>query len=414
MDQSITLSALAIEREEQSKYVDDEAGDDAFELYLTAIATLMHALPSMSCFVHEIFCFSAALVSFYLTLLCLIVIDLVETCDPLRREAFESQLRSFLDDNHLGPTDKDSNSSDKKLRRSRRRRHRHHREQATSLIDHYSSTTWLEDGKSVAKKSPNPSDSKRSRRHRRGHQRTPSDTLGNTIINTAVESAIRLKQSPIPDVIRTCFRVSGVVLAKVDERFHLQEKAWQISKQSIEKAIELDKQYAIHEAVTETFFATVTGLVKAGIAYKETPSYATVRASLPSNQAALPPSPFINSGKKSAPKYGSMLSMPSVLRRRYSIIEEEEEEEVQDRRKAFEGQDLESDEYDSEDSTESSSSCFSSEISCRSSSSSMSDLEGEGAIEMDPYADIRNKVDLFMALKGAASLFLGSGQLANK
>lgn len=210
--------------------------------------------------------------------------------------------------------------------------------------------------------------------------------------------------------------MSGVVLAKVDERFHLQEKAWQISKQSIEKAIELDKQYAIHEAVTETFFATVTGLVKAGIAYKETPSYATVRGSLPSNQAALPPSPSRNSEKKSAPKYGSMLSMPSVLRRRYSIIEEEEEEEVQDRRKAFEGQDLESDEYDSEDSTESSSSssCFSSEISCRSSSSSMSDLEGEGAIEMDPYADIRNKVDLFMALKGAASLFLGSGQLANK
>lgn len=46
VDQSITLAALALEKEELSKTIDDEAGDDAFELYLAAIATLMHALPS--------------------------------------------------------------------------------------------------------------------------------------------------------------------------------------------------------------------------------------------------------------------------------------------------------------------------------------------------------------------------------
>ncbi|KAG0334285.1 hypothetical protein BG000_008468 [Podila horticola] len=389
VDQSITLSALAIEKEEQSKYVDDEAGDDAFELYLAAIATLMHALP-------------------------------IETCDPLRREAFESQLRSFLDDNHLEPTikDRDNNSSDKKLRRSRRRRHRHHRDQATSLINHYSSTT-VPDAKTAPKQPPYPDS--RSRRRRRGHQRSSSG-LGNTIINTAVESAIRLKQSPIPDVIRSCLRISGTVLAKVDERFHLQEKAWQLSKQSIEKAIELDEQYAIHEAVTETFFATVTGLVKAGIAYKEAPSYATTRASLsPSNHAVLPP-PSRNSVK--ATKYGSLLSMSSVLRRRHSIIEEEEEEEAQERGQAYAGQDLESDSYDSEDSTDSSSSsCFSTENSSTSGSMSpMGDMDGAslrsglgGTIDMGPYADqVRQKMDLFMALKGAATLFLGSGQLANK
>ncbi|KAG0039006.1 hypothetical protein BGZ82_010012 [Podila clonocystis] len=384
VDQSITLSALAIEKEEQSTYVDDEAGDDAFELYLAAIATLMHALP-------------------------------IETCDPLRREAFESQLRSFLDDNHLEPTNKerDNSSSDKKLRRSRRRRHRYHRDQATWLIDHYTPTT--PDTKTAPK---HPSLDSRSRRRRRGHQHSSSG-LGNTIINTAVESAIRLKQSPIPDVIRTCLRVSGAVLAKVDERFHLQEKAWQISKQSIEKAIELDEQYAIHEVVTETFFATVTGLVKAGIAYKETPSYATTRASLPPpNQAAL----RLSRNSVKAAKSGSMLSMPSVLRR-YSVIEEEEEEDDQARRKAFTGQDLESDGYDSEDSTESSSSsCFSSETSSTSGSvSPMGDMDGnslgwglEGTIDVGPYTDqVRQKMDLFMALKGAASLFLG-GQLANK
>ncbi|KAG0083220.1 hypothetical protein BGZ93_006490 [Podila epicladia] len=392
VDQSITLSALAIEKEEHSKHVDDEVGDDAFELYLAAIATLMHALP-------------------------------IETCDPLRREAFESQLRSFLDDNHMEPTnkDKDNNSRDKKLRRSRRRRHRYHRDQATWLIDHYSSTT-VHDSK-TAPHQPSSPDS-RTRRRRRDHRRS-SAGLGNTIINTAVESAIRLKQSPIPDVIRTCLRISGAVLAKVDERFHLQEKAWQISKQSLEKAIALDEQYAIHEVVTETFFATVTGLVKAGIAYKETPSYGTTRASLPPSNHAAPPPTSRNRVKPA--NSGSMLSLPSVLRRRHSIIEEEEEEEVQERRKAYVGQELESDGYDSEDSTDSSSSsssCFSSEDSSTNGSvSPMGDMDGaslgwglEGTIDVGPYADqVRQKMDLFMALKGAASLFLGSGgQLANK
>ena len=46
IDQSITLATLAIEKEDLSKTMDDEAADDAFELYLAAIATLMHSLPS--------------------------------------------------------------------------------------------------------------------------------------------------------------------------------------------------------------------------------------------------------------------------------------------------------------------------------------------------------------------------------
>ncbi|KAG0279857.1 hypothetical protein BGZ95_012083, partial [Linnemannia exigua] len=70
IDQAITLAGLAIEKEEFSKTMDDEAADDAFELYLAAIATLMHSLP-------------------------------IETCDPLRREAFQSQLRGFLDEHQL-------------------------------------------------------------------------------------------------------------------------------------------------------------------------------------------------------------------------------------------------------------------------------------------------------------------------
>lgn len=46
IDQSITLASLSIEKEDLSKTMDDEAADDAFGLYLAAIATLMHSLPS--------------------------------------------------------------------------------------------------------------------------------------------------------------------------------------------------------------------------------------------------------------------------------------------------------------------------------------------------------------------------------
>ncbi|KAG0334853.1 hypothetical protein BG004_000242, partial [Podila humilis] len=331
IQQAMTLSVLAVQKEELSRAIEDEAGDDAFELYLASISTLMHALP-------------------------------IETCDPLRREAFIAQLRDFVDD-HQGLVEDPAtpNIRSKKLRRHARRRQRHYSNQAMSLVQHHASLDTVTPGqpqqqplqpqlsrqqqrqqrqqkeqehRALRQKSqgdrkssatstiapPSPPNSavatsaaaaakvtksKRSsrsrrqsgRRHHHHHELSDDDEdlpeisgsvsslqnnannannnggLGDSIINTAVHSAIRLKQSPIPDVVKTCLRTSKVILSKVDERFHLQEKAWELSKQSIERAIELDEQYAIHEAVTETIFATVTGLVKAGIAYKETPSY---------------------------------------------------------------------------------------------------------------------------------------------
>ncbi|KAI1315663.1 hypothetical protein EDD11_000556 [Mortierella claussenii] len=356
MQQAMTLSILAMQKEEESKAMDDEAGDDAFELYLAAINTMLHALP-------------------------------FETCDPLRREAFETQLRDFLEDqlessssiqhnNHISGDE--SSSTSKRLRRRRRRRHRQHHEHASTLIQQHTAATTanadlsereaaallqqqqkmkqqqrqqrreqhlkeqqalkklqtqtqLEKKEKKEKKEKEKEETKgrqqgnmgsvvaaapwsgqaskshsqtssrrRYHRHRRGqnHQQQGLDHdssralnnpnssppasgaggIGDTIISTAVHSAIRLKQSPIPDVVKSCLRTSKTIFHKVDERFHLQDKAWELSKQSIEKAIELDEQYAIHEVVTETMFATLTGLVKAGIAYKETPSYTAVKA----------------------------------------------------------------------------------------------------------------------------------------
>jgi hypothetical protein len=45
VQQAMTLAALAVQKEELSKSMDDEASDDAFELYLAALSTMLHALP---------------------------------------------------------------------------------------------------------------------------------------------------------------------------------------------------------------------------------------------------------------------------------------------------------------------------------------------------------------------------------
>ncbi|KAF9952419.1 hypothetical protein BGZ70_000605 [Mortierella alpina] len=394
VDQSITLAALAVEKEELSKTIDDEAGDDAFELYLAAIATLMHALP-------------------------------IETCDPLRREALELQLRNFLHDNELESLDNEVDS--KERRRLRRRRHRQHRDQASSLIHEHSLAPH--ERNSTNHQSQDPAKSSRARRkdHRSRRQRKsdgsadPGPTLGDTIISTAVESAIRLKQSPIPDVIRTCFKASRIVLSRVDERFRLQERAWELSKQSIEKAIELDEQYAIHELVTDTLFATVTGLVKAGIAYKETPGYGSGKslaieqplvkdASAPAHETERLRSPQTVINKKAL--------FSTVPGRRYSVIEEENEDA--DRGQSEEAEASDSNLYDSEDSE---SSCFTTSDSSEE-DDDMQDTDGHrstartrrpsllstaAASLPGPYKEqVQQKIGLFMALKGAASLILGA------
>ncbi|KAF9175508.1 hypothetical protein BGX20_004663 [Mortierella sp. AD010] len=358
VDQSLTLATLAIEREEESKTMEDEAADDAFELYLAAIATLMHALP-------------------------------IETCDPLRREAFESQLRSFLDENQLDSADE--SESPKQRRRRRRQRHREYHDQASTLIHQFSS-------------SPQSEKSTRKGRGRRSSGRNESPTFSETIISTAVESAVRLKQSPIPDVIKTCVRASRMLLTKVDERFHLQEKAWQLSKNSIEMAIELDEQYSIHEALTETFFAAVTGLVKAGIAYKETPSYSATRTLTDQQQQAQIEAPPLIPEVKRPHNPQAILNNKAIMSssRRYSIIEEVDEESVIQERA------LESDE-DSEDSEDYSSSCFTSDDEdLRAGSRRKRSHKFRRQISSSYTQQIRQRISIMNALKDAATVFVGT------
>ncbi|KAF9962633.1 hypothetical protein BGZ72_000053 [Mortierella alpina] len=516
--QAMTLSVLALQKEELSKTIDDEAGDDAFELYLAAINTLLHALP-------------------------------FETCDSLRREAFETQLRDFVDD-QLDQCSGDDSDNSKRLRRRRRRRHRQLFGQSTLLIQQQTSLVpdlqlqtqkraqrvlkrnqqaklqqqqqqqqqalrkqkkqqqeeqekqkaavdrKASKGSSTA---PPPSEfarsssishtskvtkrSSRSRRHRRAHHH-PHDSddhhimtnsnnngnpggLGDTIISTAVHSAIRLKQSPIPDVVKSCLRTSRTIFNKVDERFHLQDKAWELSKQSIEKAIELDEQYAIHEVVTETVFATLTGLVKAGIAYKETPRYASAKAAaaVEANSGPRSCNPQEGQAKIQSRKSKKMeskgkdstksmserdlkraVAAESAAKASRRTVVVESDSDSTDSEDDQKDSDEDFNELESERPTPSLSRTLHSSMSSSSSSSSTSsayveseddseqDEEEDEPIELNretlrptftrrggygsdttkmppppPYSEqVREKIDMFMALKGAASLFVGS------
>ncbi|KAF9403316.1 hypothetical protein BGX21_005523, partial [Mortierella sp. AD011] len=210
--------------------------------------------------------------------------------------------------------------------------------------------------------------------------------------------------SPIPDVIKTCVRASRMLLTKVDERFHLQEKAWQLSKNSIEMAIELDEQYSIHEALTETFFAAVTGLVKAGIAYKETPSYSATRTLTDQQQQAQIEAPPLIPEVKRPHNPQAILNNKAIMSssRRYSIIEEVDEESVIQERA------LESDE-DSEDSEDYSSSCFTSDDEdLRAGSRRKRSHKFRRQISSSYTQQIRQRISIMNALKDAATVFVGT------
>ncbi|CAJ0750071.1 11156_t:CDS:2, partial [Entrophospora sp. SA101] len=51
------------------------------------------------------------------------------------------------------------------------------------------------------------------------------------------------------------------------------DKAWEISRSGINLAFEIDQQYSVHEKVSNILFTSMAAAIKAGVAYKNSPSY---------------------------------------------------------------------------------------------------------------------------------------------
>lgn len=106
----------------------------------------------------------------------------------------------------------------------------------------------------------------------------PSRSIRNSkishhIINAAITSAVALKQSPIPDAVSATVNYTMRKIKNIDETYGLQDKAWEISRTGINMALEIDQQYNVHEKVGNALFTGLAAAMKAGIAYKDSPSY---------------------------------------------------------------------------------------------------------------------------------------------
>ncbi|KAI7866343.1 hypothetical protein BDF14DRAFT_1814246 [Spinellus fusiger] len=98
-------------------------------------------------------------------------------------------------------------------------------------------------------------------------------SLKGLIINAAILSAVALKRSPLPDVVGSIAGYCNSGLHSVDETYQIRKRAWGMASQGVAKAVEMDQSYQIHQMFTEAVYIGCTALLKAGIAYTETPGY---------------------------------------------------------------------------------------------------------------------------------------------
>lgn len=101
--------------------------------------------------------------------------------------------------------------------------------------------------------------------------------ISSHIIQAAINSAVALKQSPIPDAISATVNYTMKKIRNIDQTYGLQSKAWELSRSGINMALEIDQQYNVHEKVGNAFFIGIAAAMKAGIAYKDSPSYREIR-----------------------------------------------------------------------------------------------------------------------------------------
>ncbi|KAF7726590.1 hypothetical protein EC973_008635 [Apophysomyces ossiformis] len=97
--------------------------------------------------------------------------------------------------------------------------------------------------------------------------------FSNLVVNAAVLGAVALKRSPIPDAVSSAMTYAISGMQAMDNTYHIRKRTMDLAGRGIAKAIEIDKQYEVHQMVTDAVYTGVTAFVKAGLAYAETPSY---------------------------------------------------------------------------------------------------------------------------------------------
>ncbi|KAL9552002.1 hypothetical protein MBANPS3_003998 [Mucor bainieri] len=130
----------------------------------------------------------------------------------------------------------------------------------THQLNIASAEELLDEKKSNGEKSSSENDTMRSQ-------------FSNLVINAAVMSAVALKKSPIPDAVSTVMNYAIDGMQVMDEKHQLRRRTWDLAASSVAKAVEIDRQYEIHQMVTGAFYTGFAAFIKAGVAYAETPGH---------------------------------------------------------------------------------------------------------------------------------------------
>lgn len=104
------------------------------------------------------------------------------------------------------------------------------------------------------------------------------NTLADSFIDLAVKTAISIKQSPLPDMVGSVARYTYRKAQQVDQLLGVQEKAWQVGRVAVNKGIEFDREYGLHQKFADVVFVGAAALLKAGIAYREAKPYGELMA----------------------------------------------------------------------------------------------------------------------------------------
>lgn len=84
-----------------------------------------------------------------------------------------------------------------------------------------------------------------------------------------VFGAIALKRSPLPDLLACCFAYILASLQAMDKVLRIRQRAWRLTTRGLQKLVEIDQQFRIHQVVLGALYAALLSLYKAGVAYTE-------------------------------------------------------------------------------------------------------------------------------------------------
>ncbi|KAI8374570.1 uncharacterized protein BYT42DRAFT_615718 [Radiomyces spectabilis] len=97
-------------------------------------------------------------------------------------------------------------------------------------------------------------------------------------INLVVAWAVIIKQSPIPDMLYFVFGYFMHLLWWMNLQYHVVERMQEFGIHCMKLALKADEQYQLHELLSEAIYTCFAAILKAVVAFKETPGYQQRRA----------------------------------------------------------------------------------------------------------------------------------------